>query len=352
MTTYKHRVAEFWSWFQANSNRFLLTIDEGNCDFLTQETTEAVHKLGLGAWVYGPPPKGAQGHSLTVSGEGVIHKQFLTEYWLSQAPKIEGWSFHASRQAGQLNGYINIKDLKIEFQAMWIRVHVDNEREKVDISVWHHHFPELDDKDRFTITFIVLDEVLGEYGTDNWVGEINFAAQAEKESMPVAELKEYVDELEKETGWKKYAPTEVYNNYQIPELEKDFPRSDTFVGTTSNFNLVRDFLEQDGEMTSPVTGSGADFIYITCSNDFLPKDEEVIFRGEIEDSLHNALEVEASGQVFGGASGEVNFYIDLAIYDGEKSIEIIKSILNARNFPSDTTLRYFEKGRDVIPLNE
>ena len=190
MMTFKVRVEVFWEWFEANSERFLKTIDAGNCGDLQEETAEAVKKLGLDAWVYGPPPEGEAGHSLTVTGEGVIHKQFLTEYWKSKAPQSPGWTFHSSRQSGDLGGRIDIKGLEIEFLAIWVSAEVDEESEKVNIQLWHHDFPNIDENARFTITFIVLDELLGEYGTDNWIGEINFADETLKESFPIAELKE------------------------------------------------------------------------------------------------------------------------------------------------------------------
>jgi len=348
--TYKARVEEFWVWFEANAERFLKAIDDEKCGDLTEETSEAVKRLGLVAWVYGPPAEGKSGHSLTVSGEGNIHEQYLTEYWLSKAPKIEGWTFYSARQPGSLGGRIDIKELQVEFQAIWVSTEINNENENIDITIWHHNFNELEENDRFTITFIVLDAALGEYGTGNWIGEINFAEEAAKDSMPIAELKDFVDELEEETGWKKYPPTDVYSTYEISELEKDFPRSDTFIGTTSNFNLVRDFLNNNGVIDSPIAGTGADFIYVSGDREILPEGGEVDFRADIEDALSEALEPEGYGKVFGGASGRVNFYIDIAIFDGDKSIEIIKSVLRSRNLPKSTVIRYFEKDRGVLEI--
>jgi len=348
--TFKTKVEDFWIWFEANAERILETINDGKCGDLSVETAAAVNNMGLGAWVYGPPPEGEVGHSLTVSGEGNIHLQFLTEYWLSKAPKLKGWTFYSARQAGNLGGFIDIKGLKVELKAMWVNTVVNNENEKIDITIWHHNFPDIEENDRHMITFIILDEVLGEYGTDNWIGEINYSDQAMKESMPVAELKDYVHQLHSETGWKKYAPTEVYSSYKIPELEKTFPRSDTFIGTTANFNLVRDFLYAEGVMESPLEGTGADFVYISCNCSILPKGREVDFRGDIEDVLCEALEAEGYGKVFGGATGHQNFYVDIVIFDGEKSLDIIKSVLCAQKLPSDTTIHYFDKKREACGI--
>ena len=61
------------------------------------------------------------------------------------------------------------------------------------------------------------------------------------------------------------------------------------------------------------------------------------YRCDIEDAISEALEANSGGKVFGGATGYVNFYIDVLIFDGDESLEIIKSVLRSRNLPDATT---------------
>ncbi len=64
-----------------------------------------VNELSPGfAWVFGPGADGI-GHSFTLSGEGVIHRQLLALQWLSRAPVINGWTFYAARQPGPISGH-------------------------------------------------------------------------------------------------------------------------------------------------------------------------------------------------------------------------------------------------------
>ena len=86
------------------------------------------------------------------------------------------------------------------------------------------------------------------------------------------------------------------------------------------------------------------------NNELLPKGQEVDYRCDIEDAISEALEANSGGKVFGGATGHVNFYIDVLIYDGDESLEIIKSVLRSRNLPDDTAIHYFEKGREIHRL--
>ena len=76
-------------------------LEAGNDGKVVAETDEMMNQLLPGfAWVYGPGAAGygEPGRSLTLSGEGVSHRQLLAVYWASRAPRLDGWTFYASRQ--------------------------------------------------------------------------------------------------------------------------------------------------------------------------------------------------------------------------------------------------------------
>ena len=50
--------------------------------------------------------------------------------------------------------------------------------------------------------FLFLDETLGEYGTQQWIGEIKVNNERLDQSMPLSELLEFTAQLEREKGWK------------------------------------------------------------------------------------------------------------------------------------------------------
>src|SRR5579859_3884295 len=95
--TFKARVRDFWQWYSGVAPRFLKTIREGNCALLASEVSERTDRLYKGcAWVFGPGING--GESLTLSGEGVLHRQLLIQFWGSQVPSLDGWTFYPARQ--------------------------------------------------------------------------------------------------------------------------------------------------------------------------------------------------------------------------------------------------------------
>jgi len=65
--------------------------------------------------------------------------------------------------------------------------------------------------------------------------------------------------------------------------------------------------------------------------------------GEVEDALEEELKGSASGRLLGGAFGTKNAYIDLLLFDGPTSLEIVHQVLCGRNLPEGTTVNYFAK---------
>ncbi len=354
--TLKERVAWFWDWFGSCADRFYVTIEDKRCAELQPETSQAVDRWLPGmAWVYGPGAN-KTGHSLTLSGEGVLVKQFVAEYWLSQAPKLKGWTFYASRQASDSFDGIALhleKDNEtfkpIEF---WIVPYVNKQSEKIDISVWHPSIQRLPEKARFMALFLMLDELLGEHGTQNWIGEIKFSEDQLRKAIPIAELRDVISDAQREHGWKKYAPTETYSGYSLKESDSEWLRSDTVAGSCRFFRLLRDYFDAEGPCEHPLPDLGVDFVFVAIPTSHFPKGTEVAGRGEIEDDLITALEAEASGISIGGATGYTNCYIDLALYDGARSLEIVQKVLRKRRVPKQTCIHFFttDRGKEVIAI--
>lgn len=353
--TLKERVEGFWKWYSANAERFHATIQAKRCRDLTEETSEAVDKHLPGmAWVYGPG-QGAGEESFTLSGEAILPKQFVAEYWLSRAPKLKDWIFHSSRQPSKRWSDFSIRlEAGHEFkpEEFWLAPYVDTDAENIDVKVWHPSLHRLDHKTRMTALFLILDELLGEHGTQNWIGDINFSEEHLKTSIPIAELPELIQETQKEHGWKKYPAPETYSSYRLKPQDQPWPRSDTVAGTTRHFSLLRGFFEAEGPCDHPLPQLGVDYIFVSIKTSHFPKGAEVNGRGEIEDAIIEALEAEGAGISLGGATGSENCYMDFALYDGDRSLEMVKSVLRQHKVPRGTTIRFFttDRAKEVISL--
>lgn len=347
--TLKQRVTGFWNWFAENADRFTAIIDAKRCGDLQPKTSAAVDKwLGNMAWTYGPGPNKV-GHSLTLSGEGFLPKQLLADYWASQAPALDGWTFYPSRQPSENFGSIllHLEDAQEDFKPIefWVAPRVDEEEEKIDIAVWHPSIHRLPERTRFMALFLILDELLGEFGTQNWIGEIRFSEDHLARSFPIVELLEFVRETESQQGWKKYPPTGTYTGYSLPRPDSSWLRGDTLAGTTRCFRLVRDFLEAKGPCEHPVPGVGLDYVFVAIPTSHFPVGEEVSARSAIEEEIAELLETNAAGLSLGGATGTANCYLDFALHDGERSLDLIRSVLRQQHLPRQSAIHFFTSDR-------
>lgn len=354
--TLKQRVAEFWKWFASNADRFYATIEDKRCGELQPETTEAVNKwLGGMAWVYGPGANRV-GHSMTLSGEGFLPKQFVADYWASQAPKLDGWTFYSSRQPSDSFGGIvlHLQDAKEDFKPIefWVFPYIDTENENIDLTVWHPSIHRLPENARFMALFLILDELLGEYGTQNWIGEIKFSEEHLKKSIPIAELPELIQQTQQQHDWKKHPPTETYSGYSLNPQDTNWLRSDTVAGTTRCFRLLREYFDAKGPFEHPFPGVGLDYVFVSIPTSHFPRGEEVNARGIIEDEIIELLEANSAGISLGGATGSQNCYLDFAIYDGQRSLDIIQSVLRKHRLPKQTRIHYLtsDRAQEVIKL--
>lgn len=347
--TFKGRVEEFWEWWSKNDQRFFETIEAGRCGDLQSEVSAATNQLGKQfAWVFGPPPEGDSGHSFTLSGEGNIHLQFLTEYWRQRAPIFENWTFYSSRQPGTIDPilYIEASGERFEFGSLWVTPKVETEREKVGITAWHPAFEKVDERTRNFVLFLMLDETLGEYGTDSWLGQIETGDSKLSGAIPVGELRDFLHDLEIENGWKKYPPTGTYLTYQFPSPDDKFLRSDTIAGTTANMKLIEEYLESEGKMDNPISETGAAFAFLSLDTSIFPDGEQVAARADIEEALEEEFAQNQSGRVLGGAIGHNYAYIDLLFFDGERSADQTMKVLRKLDLPLGTALQYFAKGSE------
>lgn len=345
--TLKTRVSEFWDWYSENAEKFYSIVEAKKCGDLQDEVIAAVNRWLPGmAWVFGPGENN-EGHSFTLSGEGVLVKQFVAEYWLSCAPKLTGWTFHAARPPCE-----SVKGFKLELDGshsfdtkeLWLFPSVNEDNQKIDLTVWHPLFGSISDNSKWTALFLLLDDVLGEHGTQNWIGEIKFASDSLKESMPIWELREFVQTIESTRGWKKHKPTDTYTGYKI-NAQGEHLRGDMLYLTSRLGGTVLDYLENEGPIDHPLPNLGVDFVFVSIGRAVIPEGQEVDFRAKIEDDLIEVLAQNRSGDSLGGGTGTKNCYLDLITYDGDESIKQIQQVLRKHGLPKETSIRYLTKDK-------
>ncbi len=348
-STYKQKVIDFWDWYSVNAARLYEALDQGQSSTLVDEISDRVSLLSpsLG-WVFGPGPDG-DGHSFTITPEGDPHRSFLTNSWAEMAPELQGWTFYPNRQPStDITGQsIVIHDEKFKPEEFWITPTINAENENIDIIAWHPLFKDLPENQMFRILFLWLDEVLGEQGTNDWIGAINFKDTNLKQAFPITELGEFVEGVCTDNEWKTKAPGKMFSVYKMDETRSGFLRADIFSGCSSHMRLMNEHLSSKGNMDDPLEGSGASFVFLSFNKTYLKKGDEVNMRGDIEECLDEVLLRNQSGQCIGGAIGTENAYIDLLILDGADSLALIREALTSFELPEGCAIYSFAGSSDT-----
>ena len=345
--TFKTRVEQFWDWFSEHQADFQQRIEAGNGPDLEPEVSAAINKWLPGfAYVFGPGDQ--SGHTFTLSASGNVDLRFLASYWLDRAPKIENWKFYSSRQPGLCDGFgIRINDDEFEASEVLIEFNVNLETEKLDIVIWHPNFIE-DDDINSQVAFIFLDEVMGETGTEMWIGNIELAGEKPEDGIPLKSLATEVVAAASMNEWEKQSPDKTYVGYSVPEPKDGYPRSDTIAGATCHFPLVGEFMEQEGMLDNdPLVGTGAHFLYLSIDAENFPEDEEVECRAKIEEHLDQMLVERGAGRILGGATGFAKAYIDLVIFDGQRSLDLIEESMQVQNYATSYRVERFFASQSV-----
>jgi hypothetical protein len=325
--TLKERVHSFWEWYRGAAARFAAMLEGRQGAALQTEVAAKVDALLPGmAWAFGPGAESG-GHSFTLTPEGNADRRFIAAYWRQQAPALEKWTFHASRQPSELHRRdhcIEMGGLKFAADAIWLVPRVNESLCRVDLAVWHPLFDRIPAPVQENVTLLWLEEMLGEDAVSNWIGDTT-AGDRLTEAMPLTELPEYLAELQSRRGWKKPPPHQSYCLYRMPESSPHSAmlRGDIVGGNSCHIDLVRSY----PLATNPLEAFGAEYMMLAFPTSLLPRGVEVDHRGLLEDALSAALVAEASGTVLGGALGTKYTYIDLLLYDAENSRRLVRKVM-------------------------
>ena len=344
--TFKTRVAEFWKWFPDVAKRFETAAESDDPQEIVAEVGEFMESTLPGlSWALGRGENGD--HSFTLTGEGLVPKQLLAAYWHSQAVELPGWTFYASRQPSSPE---TLKDLaigvseeeQVDAANFLVKTTIDEEAEQIDITAWHPALANVDEEHHFQILFLLLDEALGEFGVQTWLGEINVEPFTESVgTRSLLDLPKFIEQASSYHQWEKYPPLETYSTYEVSE-QVSGPRGDTVVGSSCIPEVIFDYIENDGRATEDMLeDTGAELVYLAIDGSVFADGNEVNARTSIEDELDDALEEAHSGRTLGGATGSSQSYIDLLLLDGDNSRQIIEQTLERLQLTSRCRLINF-----------
>lgn len=340
--TFRTYVTEFWEWFPTVAKQIHDELSQDNVEGIVATfPKEMSQRLPNLSWVFGRGKDG--GHSLTITGEGQMGKQLLAMDWLVHAVDLPDWTFYAARQPSTRDdndeAAIDIGGRSLNLNEVHVAIQVDEDQERVDLTAWHPLFEEIEEEGRWQILFLFLDEVLGEYGTQMWIGAIEF----EEPTDPIAliDLPPHLNRLEDKFGWEKNSPLEEYSGYSAKDPQPNETRGDVIAGFTLFPQLVFAYASEGALEDDPVEGTGAQFVYLAIDASHLPEDDPLGGREEIEHVL--AGELGNSALFFGGATGTEKSYLDILLLDANQALEQIPQAMKAMGIDSGFEIISFTK---------
>ena len=124
------------------------------------------------AWELGPG-RTAQ-HAFCISPEGNAELRQVALRWVAAAPPVDAtWEYHPSKQAAASLSGVAIGPSSFDFPAMRAITSWDEQRQRVDVRLWHPGFDGAPQQVKLQVAFLFLDNLLGEDDVERWVGQID-----------------------------------------------------------------------------------------------------------------------------------------------------------------------------------
>ena len=181
----------FWSWFQKNEDAlFDFEKDqERTFDRLAAELHKVEPSITL---EFGPKENGRR--QFTISADGIRKAFPAVEKLYDAAPTLPRWKLHKFRQRREPSD-ISFRGVKVI--ASSVTVGLRKTGEKVNLEVFIPGYTETTRDTYLSITFLLLDQALGEYDVETRVGEISVksVSQASAKASSLKDLPKRFDEL-------------------------------------------------------------------------------------------------------------------------------------------------------------
>jgi len=195
--------ADFWAWFRENEAalfKSLSTQDEVDKKFLGVILPK-LQELRAGFWLLAGMENDTTAE-LIVTADGAVNELVFVEELIAAAPDLPNWKFTAHKPMMNVEN-VSIKMGDLEFYHENLSFYASDEPaypDNIDITVVH---PDLNKSNRKNITtgvLIYLDNYLGELNMVTKVDHVAVVgvAEAGRETIPMAKLREYINWREKE----------------------------------------------------------------------------------------------------------------------------------------------------------
>jgi hypothetical protein len=349
------QIVNWWAFFMEAEDKiadyFMHAIDFNVVEFM-QDNLQCINRNLR--WEFGPAIS-KKGHRLVITPETRKDLRPLVKAILAHAPELSNWEFYSYRLPEKFDSATSVIEVKTGYRLE--NLYFSGKRNEFNLIEVTVIFLNIKDETTLKIAqhqaVLMVEYLLGEEIFDKWVGTItikNYLPEDESH-VPIYQICDWV---KKEIATVKCTlPDKCFyersdeREWTLYELEPDekeeYPcQEDMVLGKTVCEPLWENIRCKCLFSSERFSKSGEIFCYIKIHQNGALHKETSEIKSQIEDALDNALIPAKLGCIIGGGNGLQYTYIDIALGDLEKSVVVIKDVLQKKNITRKSWILFFD----------
>lgn len=185
----------FWNWFSKNSNQYYRF--EQNQNALFQKLKSELNKIDPNLVFEFSPILEDGKREFVISADGIKSSFPTVTNLTNQAPKIDKWEIVAFRQPRKFIDQINYDGLTIKFENVFFRYEKNNGKINLELNIKGFY----ESAEWTAATFILLDNILGEYHTEmslDFIDKKELDDNEKHELFPIVMLPQIIQDYHSE----------------------------------------------------------------------------------------------------------------------------------------------------------
>lgn len=320
----KHRVKNFWIYFETIQKELEHCLDEGDHHELAHIMEDVNHQLKTIVATQMEVELSENGfYEMTLPSGGDKNVQLCSALLVKNAPEQmkENWILNAWRpplSEKAMNSFIEIKDRRYTGADFKIYYTINEGLKMLDIEVYCEGLIGLEETYRNRLVAYMLELFIGELELEARINSISIIDE-ESDEENVCLLPNFYEDICDiiiDQEWSEYHdPTLIYMAYKLDEkLPSETLRKDMKMIVTTNPQLQEELLNQEYDSCKEMKERGAEYGYLFY--EVLYEDEkEALVRQQLEKEVNKLLYEMSIARTIGGAVGVHYSYIDLAVFD-------------------------------------
>jgi hypothetical protein len=304
------------------------------------------------AWEIGPLEQG--GRCLTISPESQPHLGPLVSAILDRAPDLPDWTFMSHRPPVPASLVASaVQGRAGAGLTGWTVTSSTGQHHRIDLTYFAPSRAQLTDERSLEIAFVATECLLGEAILDEWIGGIRVlpsgwrrrgSSLADLQGEVAAAIDRIRARLPHEPQRSLAADLSVWKLFELdPEPAPDYPaQRDLQVAKSPLPDMWFAAHSTDQFSSRRFSRCGETFCYVKVDSSGATSDERFAQKATLEDALMEALDQTGAGAFVGGGLGMKYSYIDLALTDLDRGLDVARRALAEVPAPPRAWIQFFD----------